>query len=202
MTSSSANFNTANRQDIVLLNVGGNYFTTSKGTLTNGTHMLSSMFSGRMPIEEGNNGSVFIDRDGKHFRSILNFLRDGSIPLPEDERELHELKTEARYYCIDQLEDACEASQKNEPTMPDNGVVAVYGEIMHERRYFNIPLNQNGTLTLSMVQSAWPYAKGVAISPEWTVLQLKDGVIFPPSNGWKWNSPGKLHAIPLTNFVR
>jgi BTB/POZ domain-containing adapter for CUL3-mediated RhoA degradation protein len=34
---------------------------------------------------------VVLDRSGKHFGSILNFLRDGSVPLPDTRRELKEL---------------------------------------------------------------------------------------------------------------
>ena len=66
------------------LNVGGTYFSTSKGTLSKGTNMLSTMFSGTVAIGEATDGSVFIDRCGKHFDTILNFLRDGSVPLPDN----------------------------------------------------------------------------------------------------------------------
>ena len=38
-----------------------------------------------------------IDRSGKHFATILNFLRDGSVPIPENKVECEELLTEARY---------------------------------------------------------------------------------------------------------
>lgn len=44
-----------------------------------------------------------IDRCGKHFGIILNFLRDGSIPLPENPREIAELLAEAKYYCVAEL---------------------------------------------------------------------------------------------------
>lgn len=37
--------------------------------------MLGTMFSGRHKIHKQKNGSVFIDRDGTHFRVILNYLR-------------------------------------------------------------------------------------------------------------------------------
>lgn len=42
-------------------------------------------------------GSVFVDRDGKHFRHILNWLRDGVVPTLTDSEYL-ELLREAEYY--------------------------------------------------------------------------------------------------------
>jgi hypothetical protein len=42
-------------------------------------------------------GAVFVDRDGKHFRHILNWLRDGSIPALS-ESEYQQLLKEAEYY--------------------------------------------------------------------------------------------------------
>lgn len=51
---------------------------------------------------------MFIDRCGKHFGTILNFLRDGSVPLPETCVEISEILAEAKYYCVSELADACE----------------------------------------------------------------------------------------------
>lgn len=48
-------------------------------------------------------GWILIDRCGKHFGIILNFLRDGSAPLPESPREIAELLAEAKYYCVAEL---------------------------------------------------------------------------------------------------
>ncbi len=48
-------------------------------------------------------GWVLIDRDGKHFDSILNYLRDGTINLPECTQMLSELLHEAKFYCIESL---------------------------------------------------------------------------------------------------
>lgn len=42
-------------------------------------------------------GYVFVDRDGKHFRHILNWLRDGVIPSMA-ESEYSELLREAEYF--------------------------------------------------------------------------------------------------------
>ena len=44
-----------------------------------------------------------MDRCGKHFGTILNFLRDGNVSLPESRQELCELRAEAKYYCVDEL---------------------------------------------------------------------------------------------------
>merc|ERR1719305_739320 len=40
------------------------------------------MFSGRMEVLTDADGWILIDRNGKHFGAILNYLRDGTIPLP------------------------------------------------------------------------------------------------------------------------
>lgn len=42
-------------------------------------------------------GYIFVDRDGKHFRHILNWLRDGVVPTLSDS-EYAELLREAEYY--------------------------------------------------------------------------------------------------------
>lgn len=54
-------------------------------------------------------GWILIDRCGKHFSCILNFLRDGIVSLPESQKEVAELLAEAKYYLIQELIDACEA---------------------------------------------------------------------------------------------
>ncbi len=41
-------------------------------------------------------GWVLIDRSGKHFGTVLNFLRDGSVSLPATRKELVELLVEAK----------------------------------------------------------------------------------------------------------
>ena len=41
--------------------------------------MLQAMFSGRFDTKPSEDGSFFIDRDGTHFRYILNYLRIGQL---------------------------------------------------------------------------------------------------------------------------
>eukprot|EP00128_Syssomonas_multiformis_P015671 Colp12_sorted_trinity150504_noHs@9134 len=90
--------------NIIQLNVGGQHYTTSLQTLQNGDHMLSTMFSEKyFELEKDETGSYFIDRDGTHFRYVLNWLRDGVIYV-KDEATRWELIQEAQFYQIKSLE--------------------------------------------------------------------------------------------------
>ena len=89
---------------IVKLNVGGHYFTTSLQTLTKDPNsMLAAMFTGKFEMEPRGDGAFFIDRDGTHFRFILNYLRTGKLTSPEGEAALKELQEEAEFYQIEGL---------------------------------------------------------------------------------------------------
>ena len=101
------------KEGILTLNVGGMLFTTTLQTLRKDREsMLARMFaeddgSGETPrlgLKRDKDGNVFIDRDGTHFREILNFLRDGfwEGPLPRG-RHRTELKREADFYQISEL---------------------------------------------------------------------------------------------------
>ncbi|XP_042512129.1 FH protein interacting protein FIP2 [Macadamia integrifolia] len=84
----------------IRLNIGGKKFCTTVDTLTQREpdSMLAAMFSGRHTVsQDPEKGFVFVDRDGKHFRHILNWLRDGVVPTLKD-LEYPELLREAEYY--------------------------------------------------------------------------------------------------------
>lgn len=66
------------------------------------------MFSGRMEVLTDSEGWILIDRCGSHFGTILNFLRDGNVALPETSKGIAELLAEAKYYCITELSESCE----------------------------------------------------------------------------------------------
>jgi hypothetical protein len=88
---------------IIGLNVGGTIYSTTLTTLTQDPEsMLARMFSGNIGLTQDANGNYFIDRDGTHFRYILNYLRDGTLNYyPPEIRE--ELLAEAKYYQIQSL---------------------------------------------------------------------------------------------------
>ncbi|XP_019157915.1 PREDICTED: FH protein interacting protein FIP2 [Ipomoea nil] len=93
-------FSDASASSLVRLNIGGKKFCTTVDTLTQREpdSMLAAMFSGRHTLcQESEKGYIFVDRDGKHFRHILNWLRDGVVPTLKD-FEYSELLREAEYY--------------------------------------------------------------------------------------------------------
>ena len=68
------------------------------------------MFSGRFDTKPGEDGSYFIDRDGTHFRYILNYLCTGKLVLPDDKVVRKELLNEAEFYQIDGILDELKAN--------------------------------------------------------------------------------------------
>lgn len=60
--------------------------------------MLAAMFSGRHAIKRDKENRVFIDRDGKYFAYILEFLRNGSVILPKDPTEIRKIKKETEFF--------------------------------------------------------------------------------------------------------
>ncbi|XP_062522009.1 uncharacterized protein LOC134196804 [Corticium candelabrum] len=96
------------QSSLVKLNVGGHKFTTTLTTLkSQPDSMLAVMFSGRHQLATDEDGAYFIDRDGTHYRHILNYLRDDTnleVTLPQTKREQTELLKEAQYCQLNKLE--------------------------------------------------------------------------------------------------
>ena len=91
----------------IKLDVGGHSFTTTLTTLTRFPDtMLGAMFSGRHALVKDECGAYFIDRDGTHFREILNFLRAPEAykqAAPQEKGDLSEVEIEADYYGLKDL---------------------------------------------------------------------------------------------------
>ncbi|CAD6188645.1 unnamed protein product [Caenorhabditis auriculariae] len=93
----------------VRLNVGGALYQTTLATLKKQDTMLRAMFSGRLEVLKDENGWVLIDRNGKHFGVLLDYLRDGWVPLPDCKLEIQQILNEARYFLIQGLQSECES---------------------------------------------------------------------------------------------
>lgn len=90
----------------VHIDVGGCIYTSSLGTLTKFSESrISKMFNGTIPIVlDTLKQHYFIDRDGKVFRFVLNFMRTGHLSLPQNFDDYETLLEEAKFY---QLDDMC-----------------------------------------------------------------------------------------------
>ncbi|KAL9247081.1 hypothetical protein vseg_020549 [Gypsophila vaccaria] len=113
----------SNSSSIVRLNIGGRKFCTTIDTLTHREpdSMLAAMFSGRHTVcEDPRTGYIFVDRDGTHFRHILNWLRDGIVPTLM-ESDYAELMREAEYFQLIGLIEGLNAtlSKRREEDEPD-----------------------------------------------------------------------------------
>ncbi|XP_037090427.1 BTB/POZ domain-containing protein kctd15-like [Pollicipes pollicipes] len=84
----------------VHIDVGGVIYTSSLETLTRFPETrLAKLFNGQVPIVlDTLKQHYFIDRDGKMFRHILNFMRSGKVCVPDDFSEIDCLMEEARYF--------------------------------------------------------------------------------------------------------
>ena len=101
--------------------------------------MLGTMFSGRHKIHKQKNGSVFIDRDGTHFRVILNYLRgeiSSKSQLPDDRLALSELSTECDFYQLHDVKKIVK-SKEEQPEVVKRKNIDELLRLNSERDYYN-----------------------------------------------------------------
>ena len=78
------------------------------------------MFNGSIPIIlDSLKQHYFIDRDGKMFRHVLNFLRLGQLSLPDSFSEWDLLIEEARFYDIPSMAKTVEHMRRERKDMRD-----------------------------------------------------------------------------------
>jgi len=86
---------------LIEIHVGGKKFTTNKHTLTS----VPSRFHEALQVYNEHAGYIKFDRDPTHFQYILNYLRDeGAVDLPLDPLVLRQLRREAHFYGLIELE--------------------------------------------------------------------------------------------------
>ena len=77
------------------MDVGGvNYSTLISTLIKYPDSLLGFMFSGKMKLEPDSNERYFIDRNGKIFEYILDYLRTDVLELPKNEDLIKQIKSE------------------------------------------------------------------------------------------------------------
>jgi len=143
--------------------------------------MLGSMFSGRFPLKREEDGTIFIDRNGKLFAHILEWLRTGFVPKLDD---YEPFINEANYFGLQALIEQLEDIDPFESTLLTSEYVKVlsswipsfekkWGLIYQatkdgfDENQFHQKCNNKGP-TVSVICSTEGYLFGGYISVSWT----------------------------------
>ncbi|EDV27711.1 uncharacterized protein TRIADDRAFT_20754 [Trichoplax adhaerens] len=104
----SRNSHDGNRRDLsswVKLNVGGQYFLTTRMTLCKDENSFLCRLCNNdpdLPSDKDENGAYMIDRDPRYFRPILNFLRHSKLIIDKD-IPLEGVLEEAEFFNMENL---------------------------------------------------------------------------------------------------
>jgi len=86
---------------VITLNIGGTLYTTTSATLTNpvyGDTFFTSLLSGRFASTRDRDGNLFVDRNGRLFEYVLDYLRTGKWRVPTKVKAA--VREEAAFYGI------------------------------------------------------------------------------------------------------
>ncbi|KAI1706907.1 BTB/POZ domain-containing protein [Ditylenchus destructor] len=109
--------------DWVRLNVGGTVFQTTKDTLSRYPDtFLARLVNGGIPSDKDESGAYLIDADPEHFRTILNYLRRGSVKL-DGTMNLEDLLREADFYNVLPLVDEIRRAMRHKTEDPNKEVI-------------------------------------------------------------------------------
>ena len=88
---------------VIELNVGGYFYSTTKRTITSEPNNSLVELIGENSGCKDSSNRIFIDRDGKLFRFILDFLRNKNVLLPDNFFERESLRREAKFFKLENM---------------------------------------------------------------------------------------------------
>eukprot|EP01122_Echinamoeba_exundans_P009632 TRINITY_DN3450_c0_g1_i2.p1 TRINITY_DN3450_c0_g1~~TRINITY_DN3450_c0_g1_i2.p1 ORF type:complete len:306 (+),score=14.39 TRINITY_DN3450_c0_g1_i2:343-1260(+) len=98
---------TTSPPEIIRLNVGGQLFLTTKTTLIGrGENFFVPLVNGEFSTLKDETGAYFVDRNGSYFAPILDYLRNGTLIVPQG-LKLESILQEASFYSIDVVPGLC-----------------------------------------------------------------------------------------------
>lgn len=106
---------------IIKLDIGGYRYVTSKSTLfSKGENLFYGLLGGRLESNISEDGYIFIDRNGRYFEPILDYLRTGIsttnchefIPIGETKvaggLDIGLVQKEAEFFLVEEMRIYCE----------------------------------------------------------------------------------------------
>mmetsp|Transcript_29203 Transcript_29203/g.89338 ORF Transcript_29203/g.89338 Transcript_29203/m.89338 type:complete len:206 (-) Transcript_29203:3798-4415(-) len=99
-------------EDMIALNVGGTRLVTTRTTLRMCAYyekLLKHDDEGTLRAKRDETGALFVDRNGETFALVLDYLRDGVLPVADSADDLRRVLVDAQFYGIDDLAARCDA---------------------------------------------------------------------------------------------
>jgi len=88
---------------IIKLNIGGFRYLTTEATLNSkGDNFFTGLLNNKIPSIRDEDGYYFVDRNGKYFEPILDYLRSGEFFIPEGMRK-EKVLAEADFFLIEPI---------------------------------------------------------------------------------------------------
>ncbi|CAF3237045.1 unnamed protein product [Rotaria sp. Silwood2] len=183
----------------VILDVGGEKYTTSVDTLTarEKNTFFTELFARQWQLErDPKDDSIFIDRNGKLFAYILEYLRTGSVPnsVKNDELLRQSLVVEADYFRLQSLQ-----NMLAKPTFPGNTLLESYQHKEKLNEFYGKP-DQQWELIYKASRDGYEakhfHAKCNGKGPTMTILQSTDKFLFGGYTTVPWSSVGSVKRDP------
>eukprot|EP01132_Coremiostelium_polycephalum_P008091 gene8091-9957_t len=152
------------------------------------------MFSGNYGLKpmEGTTNTYFIDRDGKHFRLILNLLRDGKLVLPEKESHRIEVMIEIDFYCLNDYLNSI--TEREKLTKQIESERLDFEHISQINKWANLPIGTQWKIiykaTVDGFEGVKFHEKCDGKGPTITIIKSKKGNQFGGYASASWHSSG------------
>jgi hypothetical protein len=210
--------------DIILLNVGGQKFTSTRSTLcqVEGS-LLATMFSGRWEdsVKRDQDGAVFFDVNPQYFGYILDYLRAKKIATPENPAPLPEVPQNqeknfsnlVEYLGLSKeivpTEIATEKSSEKFNShsrgisIQEDGKVVVHDSSIGHKYVLGDNVYQHGIIRFKLKLESFQNNNWimVAISKADVVPQTDGSVYWPGCNGWSLGSYSNVGVYKNGSFT-
>ncbi|CAF0761935.1 unnamed protein product [Didymodactylos carnosus] len=188
----------------VHIDVGGSIYTSSLKTLTRYPESrLSKLFNGHIPIVlDSLKQHYFIDRDGKLFRYILNYMRCGTLTIPEQFNELQALYEEAKYFELKELVTLIEEElNKKKPKIDHLSTFIHHQKFQHQKSTKQLSTTSTNSVEVISINISPENVENVKISGQMNLIND----LFPEiqlSSSISLISPATHTYLEKNYFVR